>query len=207
MLRVCQLQQQAYKTSSRVFYCQLRRLQLCHCVQLNSLFCCIWRNVEASCHKHFVVFPRNQHRRLLPAKCHNLRDGTWPWSTGDRVYNTQPIAALTQAVKPDIGSESRFLPTPPAFDAPRVPVGILLCRLARKNQKDVATDSKKMMIRLFVLTQLMNVTDGQTPHDDTGRACIASRSKNDIRKYSSRVHVSGGFIILWRWEGFCSDGL
>jgi len=29
-----------------------------------------------------------------------------------------PIAALTQAVKPDIGSESRFLPTPPAFDAP-----------------------------------------------------------------------------------------
>jgi len=29
-----------------------------------------------------------------------------------------PVAALTQAVKPDIGSESRFLPTPPAFDAP-----------------------------------------------------------------------------------------
>ena len=29
-----------------------------------------------------------------------------------------PVAALTQAVKPDIGSESRFLLTPPAFDAP-----------------------------------------------------------------------------------------
>jgi len=29
-----------------------------------------------------------------------------------------PVAALIQAVKPDIGSESRFLPTPPAFDAP-----------------------------------------------------------------------------------------
>jgi len=28
------------------------------------------------------------------------------------------VAALTQAVKPDIGSESRFLPTLPAFDAP-----------------------------------------------------------------------------------------
>jgi len=25
---------------------------------------------------------------------------------------------LTQAVKPDMGSESRFLPTTPAFDAP-----------------------------------------------------------------------------------------
>jgi len=42
-------------------------------------------------------------------------------STGDRVYNTGPVAALTQAVKP--GSESRFLPTPPAFDAPVRGVG------------------------------------------------------------------------------------
>jgi len=33
------------------------------------------------------------------------------------------VAALTQAVKPDIGSESRFLPTPPAFDAPVRGVG------------------------------------------------------------------------------------
>jgi len=31
------------------------------------------------------------------------------------VYNTWPVAALTQAVKPDTGSELRFLPTPPAF--------------------------------------------------------------------------------------------
>ena len=31
--------------------------------------------VEASCHKHFVVFSRNQHRRLLPAISINLRDG------------------------------------------------------------------------------------------------------------------------------------
>jgi len=29
-----------------------------------------------------------------------------------------PVAALTQAVKPDIGSESWFLATPPAFDVP-----------------------------------------------------------------------------------------
>jgi len=29
-----------------------------------------------------------------------------------------PVAALTQAVKPDIGSEWRFMPTPPAVDAP-----------------------------------------------------------------------------------------
>ena len=40
------------------------------------------------------------------------------WSTGDRVYNIWPVAELAQAVKPDIGLESRFLPTLPAFDAP-----------------------------------------------------------------------------------------
>ena len=37
---------------------------------------------------------------------------------------------------------------------------------------------KKIRISLFVLTQLTNVTDGQTPHDGIGRAlCIASRGK------------------------------
>jgi len=48
------------------------------CMQLNALFCCLWRNVEASCHKHFVVFFHNQHRRSLPSMCHNLRDGGLP---------------------------------------------------------------------------------------------------------------------------------
>jgi len=57
------------------FIVKLRTLQICHCVQLNALFCCLRRNVEASCHKQFVEFSGNQHRRLLPAMCHNLRDG------------------------------------------------------------------------------------------------------------------------------------
>jgi len=39
------------------------------------------------------------------------------------------------AVKPDIGSELRFLPTPPAFNATvrGVPIRILPCRLVWKN--------------------------------------------------------------------------
>ena len=65
------------------------------CMQLNALFCCLWRNVEASCHKHFVIFSHNQHRRLLPAMCHNLRDGGRPASAGDHVDNTWHVAALT----------------------------------------------------------------------------------------------------------------
>jgi len=39
---------------------------------------------------------------------------------------------------------------------------------------------KILMTCLFVLTQLPNVTDRQTPHDDIGRACIASRGKNYV---------------------------
>ena len=73
------------------------------------------------------------------------------------------VAALTQAVKPDIGSESRFLPTPPAFDAPvrRVPVGILLCH--GKTRMAWLPDGEKMlMIRLFVLAWSTNVTDTRT---------------------------------------------
>jgi len=64
--------------------------------------------------------------------CHNLQDGGRCPPAADLQHLL--LAALTQAVKPDIGSESRFLPTPPAFDAPLgIPVEILLCRLERKN--------------------------------------------------------------------------
>jgi len=46
---------------------------------------------------------------------------------------------------------------------------------------------KKLKIRLFVLTECTNVTDRQTdtqtPHDDIGRACIASRGKNTSHDY------------------------
>ena len=47
-------------------------------------------------------------------------------------------------------------------------------------------DAEKISkIYLFVLTEFTNVTDtqtdGQTPHDDVSRACIASRGKNETR--------------------------
>jgi len=97
---------------------------MCHCVQLNALFCCLWRKVEASCHKHFVVFSRNQYRRLLPVMCNNLRDGGHP-----------PATVFTPACcSINTGSQARYRliiaisAYPPAFDAPvsRVPIGILL---------------------------------------------------------------------------------
>ena len=70
----------------------------------------------------------------------------------------------------DIGSESRFLPTPPAFDGPRP-------RGSRRNIAipfGVEPDGELTLNMLFVSTEFMNVTDGrtdgQTPHDGRGRA-------------------------------------
>jgi len=55
-------------------FCWLHRLQIYHSMQLNALFCCLWRNVEASFHKHFIIISSYQHRRLLPSISVNLRD-------------------------------------------------------------------------------------------------------------------------------------
>ena len=61
------------------------------------LFCCLWRNVEISCHKHYVVVSRYQQTNYAASalttsdKCHNLRD-RGPAARSD---NTLPIAALT----------------------------------------------------------------------------------------------------------------
>jgi len=104
----------------------------------------------------------------------------WPWSTGDHV-NTWPIAALTQAVKPDIGSESRFLPTPPAFKVPvrggGLSVGISPSYLVWKTRMVWLPDGEKIL-----MTECTNMTDrqthAQTPHDGIGSTCIASCGKN-----------------------------
>jgi len=78
------------------------------------LFCCLWRNVETSCHKHFVVVSRHQQTPPLTTsdKCHNL-----PRSGGTVLITSSRSQRWQHAVKPDIGSESQFPPTPPAFDA------------------------------------------------------------------------------------------
>ena len=67
-------------------------------MQLNALFCCLWRKVDTSCHKHFVVFSGNQHHRLLPATCRNLRNrGHGPPATLLTTQMPEPwsVAVLT----------------------------------------------------------------------------------------------------------------
>ena len=136
-------------------------------MQLNALFCYLWHNDEASCHKHFVVFSHNQHR-LLPATCHNLRDGG----------RGPPVTLLTtpgmlqrqqQALKPD-----RLRIAISAY-----PTCIRRPRWHGKTRMVWLPDGEKNLICLFVLTQLTNVTDTQTHTDNALRyrpcLCIASR--------------------------------
>ena len=100
------------------------------------LLCCLHRNVEASCHKHFVVrLPRTTTTPLIYAtsdECHQL-------ATVRRscVYNTWRPHRWQHAMRPDIGWKSRFLSIPLAFDAPtrELPVRILLQRLVRKKTR------------------------------------------------------------------------
>ena len=73
----------------------------------------------AFCHKHFVVFSRNQHRRLVPAKCHTQLAVRWPWSNGDRVDNTRPVAALT-AGRSQIQAQNRDFCLPHLHSTPPI---------------------------------------------------------------------------------------
>jgi len=87
--------------------------------------------------------------------------------------------------KPDIHSESRFLPTPPAFGVPIRGFQSEYCHdvwYAKTRMVWLANGKKILNIHLFVSTESMNVTDRQTDiqtaHDDIGLACIASHGKN-----------------------------
>ena len=107
MLLYVSSQLQQYSTSSAVFYYYLLRLQIYHCVQLNCALC-------SSAYSSMLVVINKIHWCVAvctingrPRKLHHSRP-------------PKLLIALHQSTirKPDVGRESRFLPKPPAFDAP-----------------------------------------------------------------------------------------
>ena len=147
-------------------------------MQGNALFCCLWRNVEASCHKHYVVFSGNQHRRLLPAMCHNLRHaGGAPPATE---FTTPTCCSV------NTGSQARYrlritISVYPHLHSTQPLRGFPLeyCYAVWHGKTRMVwlpNGEKILMICAFVLTQLTNVThthrqtDTQTLHDGIGCA-------------------------------------
>ena len=151
------------------------------------MFCCLWRNVEASCHKHFVVVSRYQHRRLLP-----VISVTTCGTVVRRhcIDNTWPVAALTA------GSEARYRLriTISAYLTciwrPRywgshwniaMPFGMEKLEwcgypLVKKFQRYV--NSFWQNVRTW-RTQTHRHSHRRTLHDSIGRTCKASRGKNE----------------------------
>jgi len=108
------------------------------------------------------------------------------------------------AAKPDIRPESRFLPTPPAFDAPVRGFPSEYCHpvwCGKTRMVGLPEGEKISKISLFVWTWSTNVSDRQTHrqwdrHTDTAwrhrpRLCIALRGKNGERELIKIVQ-------LWR---------
>ena len=80
------------------------------------------------------------------------------------------LSITVSEIERDIGRKSSFFHTPLAFDARirGVPVGIAPPRLVRKKIKRLGYPMVKKIskISVFLLAQLTNVTDTQTPHAD-----------------------------------------
>ena len=85
------------------------------------LFCCLWRNVETSCHKHFAVLSRHQQTPPLAiVKCHNLRDRAW----SDGVVLTRPVAALTALIEAKLLAQNRDFCLPHLHSTPSLGGGV-----------------------------------------------------------------------------------
>jgi len=156
------------------------------------LFCCLWRNVKASSHKHFVVFFSNQHRRLLPATCDNLQDGG----------RGPPATVFTLACcSVNTGSQARYrlrivisaYPTcirrPPLGG--RFPSEHCYAVWHGKTRMVWLPDSEKILkISSFVLTWSTNVTDTQTDGQTDTAWRLRSRLHSIARQKQSSSYRS-----------------
>ena len=145
------------------------------------LFCCLWRNVETSYHKHFVVVSR--HQQTLPLtishKCHNFppSGGTVLITPGghsvDSMRWSQKLAQnrdfcllCLHSTLPLGGGSSEY-----CHDVWYGKTRMVWIPMVKKNWKIHFFYSLRQNTWTW---QTDGRTDRRTPHDGIGRACIAS---------------------------------
>jgi len=138
-------------------------------------FCCFRRNVKPWSVLHcrntatltgyhawrlVVEYPHTRNKRKAGHKC-DLQTTLQHWSQSQIFVENRDFSVPCLHSRPPLRG---------------VPVKILPCRLVRKKTRIMGLPDceKFLMMCLFVLTKLTNVTDGQadrqTPHDGKGRA-------------------------------------
>ena len=139
------------------------------------LFCCLWRNVETSCHKHFVDVSREQQTTpLLPAVVSQLV------SFNGGVLTT-PIRgrSVDSSHFSQILAQSRDFCLPHLHSTPLLggfPSEYCYAVWYGKTRMVCLPDGENILkISLFVLTQYTNVTDRQT--DTHRQTCMTNRPR------------------------------
>jgi len=132
------------------------------------LFCCLWRNVEASCHKHFVVVSCHHKLRRLPAT--NVINLLWS-VVPECIALVVPTVHSTRWSHILAGNRdfclSHLHSTPPLGSVSRRNIAMTF-GLEKLEWYGYATNFTNVTDRH---------TDRKTPHDGIGSACIASRGK------------------------------
>jgi len=142
------------------------------------LLCCLRHNVKVSCHDSWTLCRRPPpsrsfaaYQRLVSSTCH-----------GTSLLSVLHLAvdAFTACDGAKYWLRWRFLPTPPAFNAPVRGCPSKYCHDVwyGKTKMVWLTDGEKFW-RRYIYSFWRNVWTWQTPHDGIGSACIASRSNQN----------------------------
>ena len=166
------------------------------------LFCCIWRNVETSCHKYFVVVSRHQQTPPLTSLPAIGVTTCGIVVRQRRVDNTWLAVALTARGEARYWLRIAISAYPTCIRLGELPSKYCHDVWYRKTRMAWLPDGEKNWRYVYSFWQNSRTwqtdrrMDTGTPHDDIGRACIASRKQKGINIAAINLEAHGGTCIV-----------